>query len=225
MRFKHIIELLIVVAIFISFPLNAFSASESIPVLLKGKVLDKFSNKATDVTMTFIDKNGKKFSVTPNIIDGHYEQILMSGNQYEVRFFKWDVARETFIINIQDTEEYIEIVKDFSIKRLDLNNEIYSDDFFIANSAEISPAGIALINQLSEILKFNRGAKLQFLVAPTNDDEKSSQKDIVNNRLEKITSLDEFKKYSSRIVFNKINNINDKNFSVKVIEIKDPLNN
>lgn len=202
-----------------------YSASESIPVLMKGKVIDKFSNKPCEVKITFIDENSKKFSVQANILDGHYEQVLMSGKQYEVLFFNWNVARESHIINIEDTEEYIEIIKNFEIKKLDVNNVLYDEDLFISSTAELSPAGIVLVKQLENILKFNRGVSLKFIVATNAKDAKNTKAELLNLRLNKLKRIDEFNKYSSRITFDKENKTENTNFKVIVNEIKDPLNN
>ena len=151
----------------------ALSVQDGVPILLRGKVIDKFSKKPTDVKMTFTDKAGKNFSVTPNIIDGHYEQVLISGNSYSVTFMHYNVARETFFIDIPFYEEYVEIDRNWEIKKLDLNNVIYEENAFLENSSELSPDGIALLKKLGTILKFNRGVKFQFNISteqmPTKD--------------------------------------------------------
>ncbi len=42
-------------------------AQSGVPVIVKGKVLDQYTNKPINVAMMFTDKNGKKFKITPNI--------------------------------------------------------------------------------------------------------------------------------------------------------------
>lgn len=196
------------------------TADDGIPIVIKGKVTDKFSGKPTELEMVFVSEDGSKTKCNPNILDGHYQQVLTSGKSYTVYFVHFDVAREMYSINIPIYESYQEIERDWQVKKLAVGNHIYDDNAFLDGSAELSPEGILIIKQFSNILKFNRGAKFDLIVSHSATEKKNAK--LMQDRIEALKKLPELSKYMSKI--NIIASEKGKfNFSLKVTEIVDPL--
>lgn len=207
--------------VFMAFFYTGYASNGGIPILIKGKVTDVFSGMPTKLEMVFVDEEGSKIKCLPNILEGHYEQVLTSGKTYTVYFVNYDVARELYSINIPDFERYEEVNKDWKVKKLAQGNSIYNDNVFLRGSAELSPQGIVIIKQFSNILKFNRGAKFDLMVSLLPGEEHNAK--LLQDRVDAISKLPELKRYMS-----KINVISaekgDYNFNLKVTEIVDPLN-
>lgn len=206
------------VVVFVS---SAFAtASGGIPILIKGKVVDKYSGAPTALEMVFVGEDGSKIKCNPNILDGHYEQVLTSGQTYTVYFVHFDVAREVYSINIPDYDSYQEQYHDWQVKKLAVGNVIYNDNVFLMGTAELSPEGIIIIKQLSNIIKFNRGVQFDLIVSTSKSEAKN--KKLIQDRVKAINRLPELSKYMSKINVTDSEN-SDYNFTLKVTEIVDPL--
>lgn len=217
-RFKVSLLLSLFVLVFMNFSIA--TGNDGIPIVIKGKVTDKFSGKPTELEMVFVSEDGSKIKCNPNILDGHYQQVLTSGKSYSVYFVHFDVAREIYNLNIPHYEKYEEVERNWQAKKLAVGNKIYSDNAFLNGSAELSPEGIIIIKQLSNILKFNRGAKFDLIVS-LSEAEKGNEK-LIQDRTEAIKKLPELSKYMSKINVTSSDKA-ENNFTLKVTEIVDPL--
>lgn len=199
-------------------------AQSGVPVIVKGKVLDQYTNKPINVAMMFTDKNGKKFKITPNILTGEYQQVLNSGEEYEVTFINYDVIREKNTLKLEHSEKYLEIKQDYFVKRMTPGLEIYSENIFEKNSANLTPSGTELLENLVQAMKFSRGAKLKFNISAKDTDKPANAKALLDKRLNALTSYAGIQAMKSRIIIVPENN-SPKNVSIIVTEINDPLKN
>ena len=199
-------------------------AQSGVPVIVKGKVLDQYTNKPINVSMMFTDKTGKKFKITPNILSGEYQQVLNSGEEYEVTFISYDVIREKHSIRLEHSDKYLEIKQDFFPKRMTPGLEIYSENIFEHNSAKLTPKGTELLEGLAQAMKYSRGAKLLFNISAKDADKPANAKTLLDKRLNALSTHETMKAMKSRISYTTENNSN-KHLSITVTEINDPLKN
>ena len=199
-------------------------AQSGVPVIVKGKVLDQYTNKPINVAMMFTAKDGKKIKITPNILSGEYQQVLNSGEEYEVTFINYDIIREKHVLRLEHSDKYLEIKQDYFPKRMTAGLEIFSENIFEKNSANLTPSGTELLEQIVQAMKYSRGAKLKFNISAKDADKPANAKDLLDKRLNALTSYAGIQAVKSRISIVPENN-SAKNVSIIVTEINDPLKN
>lgn len=199
-------------------------AQSGVPVIVKGKVLDQYTNKPINVSMMFTAKDGKKFKITPNILSGEYQQVLNSGEEYEVTFINYDIIREKHVLRLEHSDKYLEIKQDYFPKRMTAGLEIYSENIFEKNSANLTSSGTELLEQLVQAMKFSRGAKFQLNISAKDADKPANAKDLLNKRITALDTYAGIQAVKSRISIKPENN-SPKNVSIIVTEINDPLKN
>lgn len=188
---------------------------KGVPVVIKGTVSDLFTGKYGSVTMLFEDSSGKKFKIAPDVTNGHYQQVLNSGETYTVTFLNYDVFRETFPIKIDYSDKYVEIEKDFKIRRLTAGLTLFETDIFAPGSAEFTPAGSELLYSIIRSTTFLRGSELELAISAGGKSE------LLARRQSAVSTFAGFDKIKSRIRITSAENKND--FKVIVTSIKDPL--
>lgn len=144
-------------------------------ILLKGKVTDEFTGKGVEVTMEFRDPDGKKFKINSNSVDGSYQQVFDAGKKYDVIFIGFDVVRKTESVQIDDAGKYKEQVSDFKIKKMTPGLKLQKLNAFQANSRTLNAADQKTIEQLREIMQFNRGVKFELVVNSWDSFKKIAQ--------------------------------------------------
>lgn len=209
--------------------ISVMTAATGVPVLLKGKVVDKITNKPCEVSLQFKDQSGKIFKIQPNILDGSYQQVVNSGEEYEITFINYDIIREIEKVKIEYSEKYTEIEQNFSVKKMVKDSVIYSLNMFQANTSELTADGQVVLNTLEYSMKFTRGAELVLKINAY--DAESGSETLINQRVEKIKNIvDNWAASKQRIEVRGVDlSKNDDseeintNFEVIVNNIKDPL--
>ncbi len=141
----------------------AFSQNgKNIQILVKGKVTDEFTGNGVVVTMEFREPDGKKFRISTNSIDGSYQQIVDAGKKFDIVFTNFDIIRKTEPLQIENTTKYIEQIADFKVKRLVPGLKLLTYSAFDANSSAFKEEIQKSLEQLKEIMQFNRSVKFEF---------------------------------------------------------------
>lgn len=219
----------LLVVLFVLFLTTNYVYSQ-IPLVVKGKVTDEFSGKPVSCTIEFRTHDGKKIKVN-SMTDGSYQQVLSSGQTVDVYLYNWDVLREKVSYTVPDKEEYQEIEKNFTAKKLEKGNLIYKEDFFGKSSSSLNSGTDQFLKDLNTIMRFNRSVSFDLYVNAHDTYSRSSGKikSLVNKRIS--TLEDKFKDYpmfKDRINLiaddskpnGKANSSNPDTF-IKVHEIKD----
>ncbi len=140
--------------------------SQGVPVMVKGKVIDKPTGKALPgVEIVFIDPTGSKIKLETDDIKGTFEQPLISGNEYQVIIMDYDILRTEFTYKPETSGGYKEIDKDFEVVQLKPGREIYNWDIFAPGGATLNKNGAENLDKMKLLLRFNRSVKLEFLVS------------------------------------------------------------
>jgi hypothetical protein len=183
----NIIKKISIVAVFLSFVVSV--SYSQIPLLVKGKVTDEFSGKPVECTVEFRSENGKKIRVNTQT-DGLYQQVLNSGETYEVYLYNWDVIRKNENYTVPDLEEYQEVSKDFFVKKLAKGNKVYDLNFFDNNSSSLNGTSESFLKELNTIMRFNRHVEFDIHINAHDTHSKSSNqiKSLVSKRKEALSS-------------------------------------
>lgn len=136
-------------------------------ILAKGKVTCERTNEPVETEIEFRGSNGKKIRTRSNSITGNWEQILPP-DKYTVLLHSWNVARKTYEIEVEPNNKYKEITKDFTVVRLLPGDELLQIQFFKTNSTEVQSDLSEFIQQIKDIMKFNRGAEFTFYVSASD---------------------------------------------------------
>ncbi len=150
-----------------------FINNGSVQVILKGKVLDYYTNRPVGVTLEFKTSLGKKFKIRSDSVYGTYQQVFQAGEEVEAILHEWNVLRETFTFRLPDTTTFAEIEKDFVVRRMETGLEAFKEDCFPTGSSELSPEGEKFLRSFDEILKFNRNVKFTIYVTSFDTYQKS----------------------------------------------------
>ncbi|TAL67009.1 MAG: hypothetical protein EPN82_15660 [Bacteroidetes bacterium] len=171
---------LVLVIFIISISLNAqLPGNGNVQVLVKGVITDEYTGKPCESTITIKDKNGKKFKIKSNSIDGTYEQVLAVGENYEFTFINFDVLKKVENIYVESAEKYTEQKADFTVRKLSPGLHLFASDLFASGESVISNSPDDILKELEEILVYNRSAKFGFVV--TAHDTYASSSKITDN--------------------------------------------
>lgn len=152
------------VIIFISVSLKAqLPGNGNVQIVVKGVITDEFTGEPCEAIITIKDKNGKKFKIKSNSIDGTYEQVLDAGESYEFMFLNFDVLKRIETLFVESSKKYTEQKADFSVKKLRQGLHLYLKDIFPTGSADITNSPDEILKELEEILVYNRSAKFEFI--------------------------------------------------------------
>ncbi|MFP4369591.1 MAG: hypothetical protein ACLFR2_08430 [Candidatus Kapaibacterium sp.] len=160
--------------------------------LLKGVVLDEYTGKPLGVEI-MIEGGGKKIKTQSNDSDGSFEQLLTSGIEYEITFIRWDVWRETEIIDIKKSSGYEEKEMTFKAKKLTPGKRIFVKDAFKPGTDELKPEIEKWLIDFKTLMRFNRSIEYNFITKAPDDG-------LAQQRMAAMDSfLDVFKRYKRKI--------------------------
>lgn len=125
-------------------------------ILYKGKVTDLLTGKPVGTVLEFKDKNGKKIKTQSNALTGEWEQLLESGD-YEVLIFSWNVVRQASKLIVPQVEKFKEDKLDFVVRRMEKGDKVYLLQSFAEASSSADMKILSEIDQLKEVMRFNRG--------------------------------------------------------------------
>ena len=147
-------------------------ASAGIPMLVKAKITDKQSGTPMEVDILIKDSKGKKMKLKTTTT-GEFQQVLTSGEEYEITFNSKDILRQTETFRTEDTDKYVEQKLDFKVNKIRVGAEIFDFDIFSPESATLNASSLAYMNKVKLMLRFNRSVKL---VIKVNADDSYNKK-------------------------------------------------
>ncbi len=227
--FKRIIDMrkpiiyIVVIAFALLLTNNvAYSFKTNVTVLVKGKVVDELTGEPVETTVEFVPKNGRKFKIKTNSISGEFEQIFKAGEEVEVKFYYWNVARSQTVFKVKDTIAFTEQDLHFKVKKLEPGKVLFRFNLFQPGSDNFSADYKTMLDSVEYLMRFSRNIKVEFKVNAhdtyaetktyTVGKKKKSKKStvrkpdmnsvnaLVNKRLEKIQSIvNGWKRYKRKI--------------------------
>ena len=138
---------------------------KGVQVIVKGKISDEFTGKPVTCTIEMKTQSGKRIKTNSNSIDGYFEQVLNAGESYEFSFSGYDIVKKIQNIQLDNVDKTVEKTMNFSVRRLTEGVQLYALNGFDKGTTRLNWAGNAAMKELEEILKFNRGAKFEFVVS------------------------------------------------------------
>jgi hypothetical protein len=152
---KIIISLILI----IYFSVVLFS-SDSVPILLMGKI--KCNKKPIGINFQLVDEKGRITKSASNSNDGVFQQTLQSGYQYNTYFEGYILDSPESSLNIPPYQKYVEIQKDFSLKKLEPNLKLYSIVAFKSNDSVLTNEGIKQLTKLKEFIRSQSNLRMDF---------------------------------------------------------------
>lgn len=202
---------------------NLLFASQG-QTLIRGTITNNIDNGIESVEIIFKDSSGKKFSTKSDSKTGKYQQLLRSGETYEIYFKRFDVLREEFeIIPEAGENNYKEQNLDFKVKLLKKGSTLSEFDLFDNNTSNLNSVAKKLIDNLKTLLRFNRSIKVNILVSA--NDSKSGKK-LAQARLETLKNLTgKWRKFNRAANLELDNSYKNGSNDVKIVitEVKDML--
>lgn len=145
-------------------------------VMIKGKVMDKFTNAPHEAEITFKDPSGKKIKVKSNKLTGDFQQLLDGGTAYEATVLAGDLYRETFEFNTRISDSaYVEQSQNLEVHELVVGRELERYNGFSGGS--LSADAQKRLKAINKVLRFNRGLTMDIVVA--DDAKKAAVEDKV----------------------------------------------
>jgi len=163
---------LIILIILITCSLAAYSQtlnSKGTQINVKGKITDIFSGSPVSVSLEFKNSAGRKVKIKAGK-DGHYQQILNAEETYEVTITNFDILKKIETITLDNSTQYAEKVVNFEVKKLTPGTQLYELNAFEPNKATVNKAIDEAIDELNDLLIFNRSVKLEILIS-ANDSQ------------------------------------------------------
>ncbi len=132
-------------------------------VLVKGKITDAMTGVPIGTNLEFKSQAGKKIKTQSNTLTGNWETLLPEG-LFDVIIQSWDVARQLDTVEINPGKKYKEIEKNFIVRRMLPKDIFLKTSFFTQKSETPNPLVMAEIENLKEVMKFNRGVEFIFYI-------------------------------------------------------------
>lgn len=162
---------------------SAYALQANVVVLVSGKIIDTETGKPVTTKVKFIDDNGKAISTPTNSNDGAFQQVLTSGNSYQVVVEGWLTNNEQKILKIPAFTEYAELGYDFKVKKLQEGLVVSANNFFEKNSEKIKPDAVEEIKSIKELMKNQVG--LVFEVTINSSDSYFKKKVVKESYIQK----------------------------------------
>ncbi len=185
--------------------INLFSQIGS-TAIIKGEITDYYNGKPISVNIEFRDNNGSRIKIISNSITGMFEQVLKPGEHYKVLFSGDNILREEIEYNMPDSGKFFETFVKWKAKNMNVGATIYDYKLFRPNSADIIDEGMEYLNNLKEVIRFNRAISIEMTVC-SKDSFKGEKnipitkfKELVELRIQKLNSIiSEWKREKTRI--------------------------
>lgn len=145
----------------------------SVQVIISGVVIDEITNQPCQASIEFRSSKGNKVKLNSNAIDGSYSQVLNAGDSYEVVFSGYDIMRKTDNISLESADKTYERVFNFTVKKFAPQAQLFKIEGFNKGSSELTNEAKRIIDDLQEVMKFNRNVYLKIVAS---DDFKASVK-------------------------------------------------
>jgi hypothetical protein len=134
-------------------------------ILLKGVVKDEITGNFVGTKIHFIGPDGKRTSSSSNTTDGSYQLILTPGTFYTVQVDDYIVSNNEKSFQLEDSKDYKEIIKHFTVRRLEAGMFLYNVSVFNPNDSAVTLRAPATVNELKEFMKINNKVHLKVTVS------------------------------------------------------------
>ncbi|MGA2296616.1 MAG: hypothetical protein ABSG15_03610 [FCB group bacterium] len=165
MRRKFVVFTFITGFLLYNICLSQILTTAGIQVNVKGKVTDEITGKPVEVTLEIKNPKGEKFRIKTNSIDGTYQQILNSGEKYEITFLNFDILKKTEILQVVDSKIYGEQLVNFTVKKFTKGLPVFSFNAFEDGKASLNDSFREFVKTFEQILIFNRAPKFEIVVS------------------------------------------------------------
>jgi hypothetical protein len=191
----------------------------SVQVLVKGTIVDELNHKPIGVNIEFRDKAGKKIKCNSNSLSGEFEQILDGGQKYTVILNSDFILRKEFKFSVIDTNQYAEQKTDWFVIRPVPGATVFQGTVFNDKESQFSSDGMAALEELQMLLRFNRTLHVVFKVFTDEIITVKGKKkttsiniDLLNKRVKTIEeTISSWTMEKARIQIKSIDNSIDKN--------------
>ncbi|MBX3043674.1 MAG: OmpA family protein [Candidatus Kapabacteria bacterium] len=183
---KKIINLLmLVLVIFISFsPLSAQLTSTVISIT--GHVKDEITKEGLKADIKIFDNTGKRINSTKSNAheDGYYFlTTLKPGLTYSVEIFAENYLKEYYTVSLPNTDKYIEVSRDFTLKPMQRNAKIpLTVSPFEYNKSKLRFGSAVALEKLANTFKNNPNVKFTIVSYPDTDANPQENKELTNKR-------------------------------------------
>lgn len=154
--------------------LNIAFAQSDIVVLLKGTVKDQ-SGAPVEVELGFRDAGGDPVRAKSDKA-GVYQAVLKPGQKYTVIFNGKDILREIIEFNIDPTDKYVEVRKDFTVRKLAVGTKIFDGFAFEKGTSELTAQAKEQLKEMADMLNKNRNMTINVTTFGDMPDDPSLQK-------------------------------------------------
>jgi hypothetical protein len=162
---------------------NILVSSDNVPVLIKGKI--KNINIPIGINFQFVDENGRVTKSRSNSNEGEFQQVLQSGFEYSVYFEDYILDSPINSLVVPPYDKYVEIGKDFSVKKLEANLNICKVNTFKPNDSLLSDQGKHQLTHLKELIKSQPKLQMDFIIKISTIDCFFKTKKVNINAIEK----------------------------------------
>jgi hypothetical protein len=142
-----------------------FLSGQKGQVLLKGVIIDEFTDEPTGVDIRFIDPSGKKINTKSNSISGKFEQLLEAGTTYTVELTGPEVLDKEFKFDIIESENFTEQKTDWTVVKFAVGATLYNWDLFDNGSSNLNAGANSNLEKLKKMLRFNRSVYLEIILS------------------------------------------------------------
>ncbi|MCX6153461.1 MAG: hypothetical protein NT007_04820 [Candidatus Kapabacteria bacterium] len=170
---------------------NLFSQST---VLVQGKVIDSKTNNPSAGKIHFKTNGGITSNSLINSKDGAYSVVLKSGETYNVDVDNSLILSNNNMFSLPKSDEYKEVIINFTTKKLILNEEIFSFNFFAANKSLIVKNSERSFEDIKEFTELFKNIRIKVQVSCEDSKFKSSSKKVLDS-----TTLNSKKKKYTKI--------------------------
>lgn len=153
--------------------LNIAFAQSDIVVLLKGTVKDQ-SGAPVEVELGFRDAAGDPVRSKSDKA-GNYQAVLKPGQKYTLIFNGKDILREIIEFNVDPTDKYVEIRKDFTVRKLGAGTKIFDGFAFEKGSSNLTTEAKEQLKEMIDMLNKNRNMTIEVAVFGDMPDDPSLQ--------------------------------------------------
>ena len=137
-------------------------------ILLQGKVTDAQTGQPVSTLIQFVSSKGKKMQTKTNSNDGGYQQVMPPNDTYTVLAKGYSVVGGSNILPLPNPADYMEMTKNFTVRKLTVGTELARFNAFAANSSEIRDFQSPQLNEIKDLLSFNSNINI-YVTVHTHD--------------------------------------------------------
>lgn len=159
--------------------------NQTVQVLIRGTITDKFDNSPMQVEIRFEEPSGKFFKITSNSLTGKFEQILTANTQYKIRLTGIYIFPTEFVLTTPNVNKYTEFEQNYQAIRLDVGRTVTVLDLFQEGKPDFVQNIDNLIEDLNVKMRFNRNVKIKLEILGI--DSKSNFSKTIEKKIKKKT--------------------------------------